>query len=210
MVIKAAMIVTVLQSMAWTSSSSLQMKWVVFSTFLTLLRMDGNVCQQSNKTSRSKLHCIPTLQAAFQGLKPNSDRLTLKIVKRDLRRNSAQFMSGHEIWRHTEIGMEDRIDDFFTGFTTLLKKITRCWQRKLSGVECEATRILIVLAPKQRQNKLDHVVLALLLWSRETAFCDGTKKFYELRYEDLWVVTKDTKIGTYINEWSPPFLLVNF
>ena len=96
MVIKAAMIVTVLQSIA-TSSSSLQMKWVVFSTFLTLLRMDGNVCQQSNKTSRSKLHCIPTLQAAFQGLKPNSDRLTLKIVKRDLRRNSAQFMSGHEI-----------------------------------------------------------------------------------------------------------------
>ena len=119
-------------------------------------------------------------------------------------------MSGHEIWRHTEIGMEDRIDDFFTGFTTLLKKITRCWQRKRSVVECEATRILIVLAPRQRQNKLDHVVLALLLWSRETAFCDGTKKFYELRYEDLWVVTKDTKIGTYINEWSPPFLLVNF
>ena len=50
MVIKAAMIVTVLQSMVATSSSSLQMKWVVFSTFLTLLRMDGNVCQQSNKT----------------------------------------------------------------------------------------------------------------------------------------------------------------
>ena len=116
-------------------------------------------------------------------------------------------MSGHEIWRHTEIGMEDRIDDFFTGFTTLLKKITRCWQRKRSGVECEATRILIVLAPRQRQNKLDHVVLALLLWSRETAFCDGTKKFYELRYE----VTKDTKIGTLMNEATALlFLLVNF
>ena len=121
-------------------------------------------------------------KAAFQGLKPNSDRLTLKIVKRDLRRNSAQFMSGHEIWRHTEIG----ISIFCPGFTTLLKKITRCWQRKRSGVECEATRILIVLAPRQRQNKLDHVVLALLLWSRETAFCDGTKKFYELRYEAIF------------------------
>lgn len=86
-------------------------------------------------------------------------------------------MSGHEIWRHTEIG----ISIFCPGFTTLLKKITRwlplrCWR--------SWARILIVLAPSRSQNKLDHVVLELLLWSRETAFCDGTKNFYELRYEE--------------------------